>query len=293
MSSLFDLTGKPHLSYSALTDYVSCGEKFRLARIERVPQGPAVWFAGGTAVHEAVEAYEHCLHNGIDPTAAATTARTAFTEALVRELEAEPEGAEWQVGGRKTKQAPRGEDFAWWRVNGLDMVANYIRWRNASPLTLWVTPEGSLAAEVGFNVTLPGDIPYVGKIDLIMQDPAGNLVVIDVKTGQRVPVEDQLGTYAVAMEMTWGIRPSYGAYYMARQGSLSGLVGLDHFSIDRLGRWARDTRKGIEAGVFLPHRTGLCNTCSVRDHCYAYTSDVTPDFTSDLEIPTTTEGSAA
>lgn len=293
MSTLLELTGKPHLSYSAMGDYVDCGEKYRLARIERVPQSPAVWFAGGTAVHEAVEVYEHSLHNGFSLTEAATAARQAFTDALVREYEAEPEGAVWQVGGRKTKQAPRGEDFAWWRANGLDMVASYIRWRNASPLTLWTTPEGSLAAEVGFNVTLPGDIPYVGKIDLIFQDPAGNLVVVDVKTGQRVPVEDQLGTYAVAMEMTWGIRPAYGSYYMARQGSLSGLVGLDHYTIDRLGRQARDTRKGIEAGVFLPHRTSLCDTCSVRDFCFAYTSDVKPDFTSDLETPTTTEGSAA
>ena len=42
-------------SWSQLNNYLTCGEQYRLERIEEVPQPPAIWFIGGTAFHTATE----------------------------------------------------------------------------------------------------------------------------------------------------------------------------------------------------------------------------------------------
>lgn len=45
------------VSFSAVSNWLHCGEAYRLARIERVKRRPGVWFPAGTAVHAAVESY--------------------------------------------------------------------------------------------------------------------------------------------------------------------------------------------------------------------------------------------
>jgi len=50
-----------HLSYSQLETFLSCGEKYRLSRIVGVPEEPAWYLIGGSAVHEATEAYDRAL----------------------------------------------------------------------------------------------------------------------------------------------------------------------------------------------------------------------------------------
>jgi len=48
----------PHISYSALTTYLDCGWKYYLSRIVKVPERPTWYLVGGSAVHEATEAYD-------------------------------------------------------------------------------------------------------------------------------------------------------------------------------------------------------------------------------------------
>jgi hypothetical protein len=50
-----------YISYSQYETYLSCGEKYRLSRIEQVPEQPAWYLIGGSAVHEATEAYDKAL----------------------------------------------------------------------------------------------------------------------------------------------------------------------------------------------------------------------------------------
>lgn len=47
-----------YISYSQYETYLACGEKYRLTRIEQVPEQPAWYLVGGSAVHEATEAYD-------------------------------------------------------------------------------------------------------------------------------------------------------------------------------------------------------------------------------------------
>ena len=47
-----------HVSYSSLTEWLSCGWKYYLSRVQAVEESPAWWFFGGSAVHVATEIYD-------------------------------------------------------------------------------------------------------------------------------------------------------------------------------------------------------------------------------------------
>jgi hypothetical protein len=48
-----------HISYSAYTDYRDCGKYYQLKRLMSLPEQPAWWNVGGSAVHAATEAFDH------------------------------------------------------------------------------------------------------------------------------------------------------------------------------------------------------------------------------------------
>lgn len=47
-----------HISYSSLTDYLSCGYMYYLSRVRQVKEIPAWWLFGGIAVHRASESFD-------------------------------------------------------------------------------------------------------------------------------------------------------------------------------------------------------------------------------------------
>jgi hypothetical protein len=51
-----------YLSYSQFDSMLTCGERYRLQKIEQVPEQPAWYLAGGSAVHEASEVIDHAIH---------------------------------------------------------------------------------------------------------------------------------------------------------------------------------------------------------------------------------------
>jgi len=50
-----------HLSYSQYSTYLECGWKWYLQKIAQIPEPPAVYLAGGTAVHKASEVIDEWL----------------------------------------------------------------------------------------------------------------------------------------------------------------------------------------------------------------------------------------
>lgn len=51
-----------YLSYSQMETLLSCGEKYRLTKIVQVPEQPAWYLIGGSAVHTATETYDLARH---------------------------------------------------------------------------------------------------------------------------------------------------------------------------------------------------------------------------------------
>lgn len=50
-----------YISYSGMTTFLECGEKYRLTRIEKVEEDHAYYFAGGTSIHSACDAVDYAL----------------------------------------------------------------------------------------------------------------------------------------------------------------------------------------------------------------------------------------
>lgn len=208
------------------------------------------------------------------------TFRESFAEA-----EAKGAGKTWKAGGRATKKFPNKEDKTWWMAEGPTMVHNYYNWRMQNPnLEVWRAPDGTPGIELDMNVTIAGNVIVKGKIDRVFQDKnTGQLIIVDLKTGKPPSSGLQLAVYRLALDAQFGVSPDYGAYWMARGGTLDKVWNLNEYPIKMVSRWLRDTKKAIDMGVFIPHTGILCDYCGVRKHCYAFgNNEYIPDFDNDL-----------
>lgn len=274
MASLEILTGRNYLSYSSLTSWLDCGERFRLERVLNAPQSPAWWFIAGDAIHKATEALDR--GEGDSPHAEFTR---YFDEALTAVTQDGLPKSDIQAGGRKTKDFPNKEDESYWRLNGPSMVANWVTWRDRMFNAGWQwfqLPDGSSAIEVPIQVEFD-DVLVKGYIDRVMVNDDGEAVVVDLKSGSRVPVSTlQLGIYALGMSRNFGITPTLGGYYMTRQGEVPELNSLLHYTHETVGNWFSAAKRGIEAEVFIPHVGMFCGSCSVAKYCTAVGGDPRP-----------------
>ena len=263
--TLEQVTGKNYVSHSALNTWLSCGWQFYLSRIQKVPEAPSYWLAGGKSVHESTELFDRLYYGTekiFDPT-------TAFNEAWERNFKDADNGMEWRAGGRATKAYPNKEDASWWLEAGPKMVDFWTQFRNDSGFTMWQTPDGQPAIETELNQEV-GGVPIKAFLDRLMVAPTGELVIVDIKTSSKEPASlTQLGIYAILVEKTFGVRPSLGSYFMARTGELTQPQNLDRYTEARLGSWAKGFELAIENKIFIPSVGFMCGTCSVNNACYA------------------------
>lgn len=259
-----------HLSYSGLSTYRTCGEQFRLTKIEELGSGAPGWYnAGGTGVHYATEAKDFASFGST------TEGREDWTfddyfDLAIEEAE-ESSGVDrthWKTAGRKSKALPNGEDEQWWRTNGPSFVASWSRWLTNSPYVVWVTPDGQPAIELQYEVMI-GEVPNRGTIDRVLESPDGTLVVVDLKTGKPPKDQTQLATYAHYLRSRgWDV--SRGGYWMARDGILTGEHNLLPLLGDRLIYDYDQVWRAVDQAIFPATPSGLCaNHCEVAQFCYA------------------------
>jgi len=177
------------------------------------------------------------------------------------------EEALWKTAGRATKENPDKENGNWWFKAGREMLDSWLKFRLGElGWQIWETPEGIPAIEIGINVSI-GEVPVQMGIDRVMVTPAGELVIVDLKTGQRTPSSDlQLAFYALGMSKTFGIRPQYGTYWMARQGITSPLIDLDFYTDEMIEEIIVKFDKARKAELFLPNYNH-CKMCGFTTIC--------------------------
>lgn len=270
----------PHFSYSSLSSYTQCGQRYYLEKVAKVPQIPSWWFVGGGAVHTVTEIYDTDKkifeQSGLDQ-----LWTEVFTAAVEEQAKKFPDLTVWRTAGKK-KALPEGEDYLAWMDLGPEFCQNYIDWRNSSGWELWTPivgydPETNSYEPYGPAVELPIDIQIsewkmLGSVDRVFIYPGtDNLVVLDLKTGSRMPEnEDQLGTYAVGIEIQYGARPNFGAYFNPRKNKLSEIYNLSTYTIDYMTGLGVQFKAAVQNKVFLPHKTNLCNYCPVNQGCEAF-----------------------
>lgn len=173
---------------------------------------------------------------------------------------------EWRASGRATKANPNKEDGDWWQVNGEKMFDNWVNWRNgANGWVLW-EHNGIPAIELGLN-PIWNDVPVQMHIDRVMVNPDGELVVVDIKTGARTPTSDlQLAFYAAGLEEMLGIRPKWGAYWMAREGVISEMLDLDNLPKEYVIDIVSKFDEARKSGIFIPNFSH-CQMCQLKEKC--------------------------
>lgn len=179
------------------------------------------------------------------------------------------EEALWRAAGRATKANPDKENGNWWFTAGREMLDKWVAWRTGSHgWKLWEN-DGIPAIELGLNPVL-GGVTVQMHIDRVMVTPDGELVILDLKTGQRTPSSDlQLAFYAAGLEKMLGVRPKYGTYWMAREGTTSPLVELDFYKTEMIEEMVAEFDKARQAHLFIPNLNN-CKMCDLTDKCKWY-----------------------
>lgn len=174
--------------------------------------------------------------------------------------------SDWKAAGRATKANPNKEDGTWWSVNGSLMFDAWVNWRQTSHWKIWEASPGVPAIELGLT-PIWNDVPVQMHIDRVMVTPEGELVVLDIKTGASQPKSElQLAFYAAGMEELVGVRPKYGAYWMAREGNILGLIDLDKYPKSDIVDIVTKFDNARKQEIFLPN-FNHCVMCGVSKDC--------------------------
>lgn len=265
-------------SYSQVNSFNRCGWAYALERVMGFPSQPNWAAVGGSGVHAATEWWDRETLKGNwttdrDQITAAFTA--AFEDAITAQVKRsgfQPE--DFRATGTRAKSltksgGPNKKDRDWWMHYGPEMCMAWVTWRQSTPWEL---------ADIGdtFGIEVPVELPSVGGkplkgfIDRVFTVPTGDMVIVDLKTGQEPDDTKQLGTYADAMEKQYGERPAFGTYWMGDTGGTTVPEPLSEWTPERLDFEYGAAHKAMEAGLFVPKKTRMCSGCGVREHCYAY-----------------------
>jgi hypothetical protein len=267
----------PHISYSALSTFNDCGHKYYLTRMVGVPEHPAWFLIGGNAIHRATEIYDLSLMDSEKNSTQNLTSGELFAQtwaeemAKTRDLFPDVPLSDYKSAGRASKAYPNKEDYGWWQDNGPAMVERWMNWRKGLNFQIW-QPEGfsQPAIELPIDVveqSSAGDYVLRMYIDRVFVNTSGELFVLDVKTGSRTPTSDlQLAIYAAGIERMFGVRPSMGTYWMARDGGTSPMIDLDYLPTEKILSLVSSFDTSRKHGIFLPNLTN-CHYCSVSQYC--------------------------
>ncbi|UZJ23732.1 PD-(D/E)XK nuclease family protein [Rhodococcus antarcticus] len=268
VTELGAITVPARLSYSSLNSYAECGERWKLEKGYGLNK--ATWFAtvAGSAIHtitEQIDMVEVGAFIGPIP-----TFQQMFDHLLAIEKRND---VLVKPSGKKQKTVtinggPDKKDYDWWLEFGPLALEQWETWKQSSNWTLAVMPDGSPGVEVVLRQQMAGE-NHLGFIDRVYITPQGQAVIVDLKNGAVPTSPAQLGTYRVGLLREFGIDAQWGAYWMSKDGELTGLKDLTMYTEEYIDSQYAQAWRGIRAGVFLPHVTGMCVGCGVKDYCRA------------------------
>jgi len=251
---------RPHWSYSAITQYLSCPLRFYFQRVARLPQtSVGSGLVMGSAVHAALAEY-HLAVQQHEPTDAAKL-HNVFIETWDRRE------AECPVA---YKSSENPGDL---KAQGISLIELYLK----EP-----PPQGIVAIEEEIVAPLHNsrgeylETPLFAIADLITEDK-GELTIHEVKTSGRSYSEMEVETslqptaYVNAVKEALGQHPTveYTVLVKTKTPKIQRIttVRTDE-DLSRLGDLVESIERATHAGVFYPNETPLnCSTCPYRQPC--------------------------
>jgi putative RecB family exonuclease len=272
------ITLPPHLSHSQVSSMTTCGWRWVLERGIRVPQQPSWATVAGSAIHTATEHFDNWTLSDEWVTDRPTIERIfqeAFDEEIDKRLKEEPDFTkdQWRASGRASKAWPNKENEEWWRANGPSHVMSWVTWRLNNPsweIAYVPNDRGTMLPGIELPVTAKlGGVDVRGYVDRLFHRNETELMCVDIKTGQEPDSQEQLGTYSVALEETYGVTTTWGAYWLSRTGGTTTPEDMRMWPRERVEFTYKKVRERQERGDFLPKPSRLCGGCSVREFCFS------------------------
>lgn len=247
------------LSPSRASDFMTCPLLYRLRAIDRLPSRPSSAATRGTVVHSVLErlydlpAVERTIE------AAASLLRPQWEQLLA----AEPE-----VATLFTTE----DELTTWLGSARDLLASYFSLEDPTRLE-------PIQRERLVEVVLPGGLRLRGIVDRIDRSPAGDLRIVDYKTG-RSPGElfegkalFQMKFYALVLWRTTGVVPRLLQllYLGDREVLRYSPDEADLLAVERklLALWEAIDR-ATTAREFVPRPSRLCSWCDHQAVCPAF-----------------------
>lgn len=268
--------GPDHLSVSQVHAIRENSWHWFLERVARLPRRPAWALVGGKALHAATEEIDKEDNLSLDYDAAAFLFRRHLDAQVAEEVDRADDQFKdpdtWRASGRVSKEWPLKENLTWWSVNGPAMVMNWVTWRINNPAWEIATIGGVPAIEAEISGPLGKSMDLLGFIDRVMFNAAtGAFMVLDLKSGVRTPGDNmQLGTYSLFLDQLFGIRPQWGTYWMARQGTTTPPVDLiQEWPAARLEHDLLAAEAVVRGNALSCSQNQFAASSSVAQFCYA------------------------
>jgi len=264
-----------HLSHSSRESLERCAKAWFLKYMTEAPRRPALWSAGGSAVHEATEQYDRMALMGQESAFNVGFAwERLFSALLDKARKAEPNENVWA-------RSP-SEPIEVWNVNGPAFVRAYLDWRKRSPYEIWTTPDNLPAIELDVSGMLPGcPVEIKGYVDRIFRDPVlDKLIIVDLKTGKRPPKgPEQFAAYAALVKVKYGVQCDIGVPFMNRKGTLGKPYELAEYTPEAVGAAFGEVWDTIQAGEFPANGfPSACFVCDVGASCAANNGPLAAQF---------------
>lgn len=246
------------LSHSQMSQYMLCGEQYRLMRVEKAaPRKDGLASFAGSAFHSWCDEYDRGNY------ADAGTWANHWDQTIGYSQLAEKDPRLFKVS--------RKEDIDWWRVNGEKFASRYIDWRAESQ---WECV--AIEHPFTFEFPIPHGLPLLGDpevsctigfVDRVFRTPSGKLVIVDMKSGARVYPSSQLYEYYAALRAE-GMEIEAVTYYDVRRGRTTGLEYPKTWTSERLTALCQQVYTGIVLDIFPANVGNHCDImCDARAVC--------------------------
>ena len=249
--------GLQTLSPSRAGDFEHCPQLFRFRAIDRLPEPPTTYQARGTTSHLA-------LQRLFDLPAGQRTPEALYD--LFRRAWVEVRGTEYP-----DLFASVEEERAW-GLESLQILANYFAVEDPSTFD-------PLAREMDLLEELDG-ITIRGILDRMENTPDGRLAISDYKTGKApperyaLPAFFALKTYALLVRRRTGRAPDL-LRLIYLNGPVVYQLEVNPAQLEAMDRQLRALWAAIERAMerdeFPPRPGPLCDWCSFKDICPAWT----------------------